>query len=182
MRHAALQCSLQFDLDDLARLKGIGFGGYQGCLVVQRQRAVGGEDFESVPLGWIVAGREHQAVGELLIRCGIGDQRCGYILGQQLDGDIVAGKDLGRGMGGNVAQKAPVVADEHAVGLASLASHLVGQRLAEPSHVVQREAFADARPPAAGAEADQVVFLGALGPQLSFLQNEGLLVRVRPAC
>ena len=55
---------------------------------------------------------------------------------------------------------------------------LVGQGLTEPTHVVQREAFADAGPPAAGTETDHVALFSPLWPKLPLLQNKGCALQI----
>ena len=97
-------------------------------------------------------------------------------------GMLLPGKDLGGGFPGAVGQKAAVVADEHAALFLAPARDLIGERLGQAPHVVQREALADDRAPAPGAKRDLVLFLLAARPEQALLQDELGLLQVLAAC
>ncbi len=178
--NAAFQRDVQINLDDLLEGEPVGLGLYLAGFVVQEQRAVAVEDFEAIPLGRVVAGGEHEAVGRIADRRGVGDERRGGVLAQQGHRNVVSGKDLGGGIPGLAGQEPAVVADQHAALFLAAPRNLIGQRLAEAADVVEREALADDRPPAAGAKGDLVLLLLAAGPEEAFLQDElGLLQVLR---
>ena len=90
--------------------------------------------------------------------------------------DVVARKDLGGGLAGAVGEKAAVIADQDAALFLAPARNLIGERLRQAPDVVEREALADDRAPAAGAKGHLVLFLLAARPEEALLQNElGLL-------
>ena len=97
---------------------------------------------------------------------------------------LLPGEHFGRGLRSSVGQEAAVVADQHAPLLQPAAGDIVGQRLAQPADVVQREPLADHRAPAAGAELDDVALLLPPRPEEPLLQDEfgplEILPRVDP--
>ncbi len=95
--------------------------------------------------------------------------------------NVVAGEDLGGGLGGAVGEEAAIVADQHAALLQPAAGDVVGQRLAKPAHVVQGKALANHRAPAAGAELDDVALFLAARAEQALEQDELDLLQVR-AC
>ncbi len=175
---AALLGRVQFDFDHLCGVEPVGFIFDLAGLLVQGQGAIAGEDFQPVPLGRVVAGREDQPIGKVLLGRHVGDQRGGHVLGQEFHADVVAGEDFRGGLGGHIAQKTAVVADQHAVRLPALAGDVVGQGLAQTPHIAQGEPLTDQRPPAARAKADDAVFFDEAGAQLAFLEDDGCLDQV----
>ncbi len=162
----------EFELDHFGGGQAVGLGGDGARLFVQEQRPVAAEDFQAVPFRRVVAGGEDQAVGRIKKRRGVGDQRGGDVFREQGDGNVVSGEDLGGRLGGPVREEAPVVTDQHAALFLLLAGDLVGERLREPPHVVQGEAFADDGAPAAGPEGHLAFGLRAVRAEEPFLQDE----------
>src|ERR1035438_6047848 len=103
--------------------------------------------------------RERQSIGRVSDRRRIGYQRGRRILGQEDCWNVVACEYLCRRFARLLRKETAVVPDDHAPLFQRLPCDFVGQSLRKPPHVVQRESFANQRPPSASAERDEVLFL-----------------------
>src|ERR1019366_3301173 len=169
---AGVQRHVQLQLDDFVGGERVGLGLDLLCFMVQQPRPIAAEYLQAVPFRRVVAGGEGHFVGGAPVGGGVRDQRGGRILGQQDGGDIVAGKNLGRGFGGLPGKETAVIAHDHAALFLAPPGDFVGQRLAQPANVVHRKAFADDGAPAAGAEGDQVLLFLSSGKEKPFLEDE----------
>jgi len=169
---ARFQCQVQRNFHHVTRRQPVGLGLDLARLLVEQERAIAVKDLEAIPLRWVVAGSESQAISCALDSRGVGDEGRGRVLGEQQRGDVVASKDFSGCLGGPIGEEATVEPDDDTALFPALAGDLVGQRLGQPPDVVQRKALTDDRSPATGAKGDQVLFLVTAGTIEPLLQDE----------
>src|ERR1035437_6200346 len=111
---APLQRDIEIDFDDLFEGEPVRLSLNLLRLVVKQQRTVATKYLEAVPIRWIVAGGEGQAISGLLYRGGVRDEGRRRVFAQQRHRDVVSREELRGCLAGAVGQKAPVLVGEHA--------------------------------------------------------------------
>ena len=106
-----------------------------------------------------MAGRKHEAIGTIVAGCDIGYEGSRHGFRQQFNQNSIASKDLRSSVGGRIAEKTAVKANEDTIMLPILANNIIGQTLAKPTDVIQRKPFANECTPPARPEADDVCLL-----------------------